>query len=59
LHDPTLAARYADEVLLLFRSGDWCFGACEAMLTAATLSELYGTTLRRLVYEGRTLFFQA
>ena len=34
LHDPTLAARFADRVLLLFGDGRWTLGAVRETLTA-------------------------
>ena len=43
LHDPTLAARFADRVLLLFGDGRWRLGPAAEMLTGEALSELYST----------------
>ena len=42
LHDPSLATRYADQVLLLFGDGTWAFGPTAEMLTGAQLERLYG-----------------
>ena len=44
LHDAGLAARFADNALLLFGNGQWQFGCADATLTAATLTRLYATT---------------
>lgn len=44
LHDAGLAARFADNALLLFGNGLWQFGSAAATLTAATLTRLYATT---------------
>ena len=41
LHDATLAARFADRVLLLHGDGRWQCGATDQLLNAATLSALY------------------
>lgn len=47
LHDPVLAARYADSALLLFGNGHWEFGSTAEMLTAQKLEKLYGTPFRQ------------
>jgi iron complex transport system ATP-binding protein len=55
LHDAGLAARFADEALLLFGDGRWLCGPCDEVLTEATISELYGTAVRELRWpQGRT-----
>jgi iron complex transport system ATP-binding protein len=45
LHDPTLAARYADRVLLLHGDGRSQLGATAALVDGARLSELYQTPI--------------
>jgi iron complex transport system ATP-binding protein len=45
LHDPTLAARFADRVILLFGDGRWAAGPTRETLTSAALSELYLTPI--------------
>jgi iron complex transport system ATP-binding protein len=62
LHEPGLAARYSDRVLLLH--GDAAGGRCELgptaeMLTAERLSALYGHPLRALDDAGRAWFVPA
>ena len=57
LHDPTLAARFADRVLLLHGDGRWTLGAVDEALTAATLSELYLAPMMELDRDGRRVFF--
>jgi iron complex transport system ATP-binding protein len=59
LHDPTLAARFADRVLLLFGDGRWSLGPVATTLTAATLSELYVAPMLELAHEGRRVFVSA
>jgi iron complex transport system ATP-binding protein len=55
VHDAGLAARCADDVLLLFGDGQWCFGPTAEVLTAAAVARLYGVSIRELVWEhGRT-----
>ena len=60
LHDPTLAARFADRVILLFGDGRWRAGAAREALTSEALSELYLTPMlgdRRRT--GRRVFVNA
>ena len=45
LHEPGLAHRYCDSVLLLMGDGAWLYGSADAMLTADNLSRLYGYPL--------------
>ena len=59
LHDPTLAARFANRVLLLFGDGHWRLGATAEVLTAASLSELYSTPMMELTASGRRVFASA
>jgi iron complex transport system ATP-binding protein len=59
LHDPTLAARFADRVLLLFGDGRWSLGPVRTALTAAALSELYVTPMIELSEGERRVFVTA
>ncbi len=59
LHDPTLAARYADSVLLLHGDGRWQFGPAAATLNADNLSALYGVAIVELSAGGRRVFVAA
>jgi iron complex transport system ATP-binding protein len=59
LHDPTLAARFADRVLLLHGDGRWLLGPVGTTLTAASLSELYVAPMIELGAEGRRIFVSA
>ena len=59
LHDPTLAARFADRVLLLFGDGAWRLGPAAEILTAGSLSELYSTPIVELAASGRRVFASA
>jgi len=59
LHDPTLAARFADRVLLLYGDGRWSLGPLATTLTAASLSELYLAPMIELGGEGRRVFVSA
>jgi len=56
LHDPTMAARYADDALLLHGDGRWDFGPCEEVLTPALLSALYDSPVHELAWQGRRIF---
>ncbi len=59
LHDPTLAARFADRIILLFGDGRWRAGPTREVLTAESLSELYFTPMLELGGEGRRVFVSA
>jgi iron complex transport system ATP-binding protein len=59
LHDPTLAGRFADRVLLLYGDGRWSLGPVATTLTAAKLSELYLAPMIELGGEGRRVFVSA
>ena len=56
LHDATLAARFADQVLMLFGDGAWVFGPSAAVLDAAHLTRLYRTSIHELDFRGRRVF---
>jgi len=56
LHDATLAARFADDALLLHGDGRWAFGPCEQVLTPANLSELYMSSIHEIAWGGRRVF---
>lgn len=56
LHDATLAARYADRVLLLHGDGRWQYGDVATTLTATHLSELYHVPVEELSSRGRRVF---
>jgi iron complex transport system ATP-binding protein len=59
LHDPTLAARFADRVLLLFGDGRWRAGPVREVLTADSLSELYNSPMIEIEQDGRRVFVSA
>lgn len=56
LHDPALAHRFCDRALLLYGDGRTESAAVDAILTAKTLSELYGYGLRQLEDRGHRCF---
>lgn len=59
LHDPNLAARFADEALLIGKDGNWQYGHVADILTAQHLSTLYETRFEATEINGRRVFFQA
>ncbi len=59
LHDPTLAARFADRALLLFGDGRWNSGPASKTLTAESLSSLYLTPMMEVHQDGRRIFVPA
>lgn len=56
LHDPALARRFCDRALLVYGDGRCAQGAVDDILTAATLSELYGHGLRQIEDRGQRCF---
>jgi iron complex transport system ATP-binding protein len=56
MHDPGLAARFANYAVLLFGDGRWHFGPVDEALTEASLSELYRAPLRELIWETGRAF---
>jgi iron complex transport system ATP-binding protein len=56
LHDPTLAARFADRALLLFGDGRWVMGPASEAIAAESLSSLYLTPMMEVRQEGRRIF---
>ena len=59
LHDVGLAARFADDALLLFGDGRWLHGDCGQVLNEQSLAELYGVAMRELRWEGGRTFVAA
>jgi iron complex transport system ATP-binding protein len=59
LHDPTVAARFADRVVLLHGDGRWAAGAARELLTAERLSELYLSPMLEMEKDGRRVFVSA
>lgn len=59
LHDPTLAARFADRAVLLFGDGKWRAGPASEILTAEALGTLYLTPMAETVLAGRRVFTAA
>lgn len=56
LHDLNLAARYADQVILLDGRGGVTAGARDQVLCAERLSQAFGHPLRRFDIDGRITF---
>ena len=56
LHDPALAFRFCDRALLIFGDGRHVIGGVDEMLTAETLSALYGHQLRQIDDHGQRCF---
>lgn len=56
LHDPTLAARFADSALLLYGDGNWLAGPAAQVLNAPALSQLYETPLTEVAAGSRRVF---
>lgn len=56
LHDATLAARFADRVLLLFGNGEWIYGTTGQVLTPASMEKLYGLPVREVSWDGGRTF---
>ncbi len=56
LHDPTLAARFADSAVLLYGDGNWLAGPAAQVLNAPALSQLYQTPLTEVAVGTRRVF---
>ena len=56
LHDINLAARFCDQVLMLFGAGEALFDAAERALDAGNLSRLYHTPVTALSHAGGRVF---
>ena len=56
LHDPALAHRFCDRALLVYGDGRCAQGTVDDILTAETLSELYGYGLRQIEDRGHRCF---
>ena len=59
LHEPALAWRYSDRVLLIHGDGQTEYGPTREMLTAERLSALFQYPLRALERDGRVSFIPA
>ncbi|MGR2740854.1 ABC transporter ATP-binding protein [Billgrantia sp. Q4P2] len=56
LHDLNLAARWCDQVLLLYPDGEACWGPRDAMLVPGALERLYGQRLATAMVDGAPVF---
>lgn len=56
LHDATLAARFADHVLLLFGDGEWLYGKTAEVLMQTAMEKLYGLPVREVNWDGGRTF---
>lgn len=56
LHDLNLAARWCDQVLLLYPDGEACWGPRDAMLEPGALERLYGQRLTTATIDGAPVF---
>jgi len=56
-HDINLAARFCDQVLLLFGDGHYLLGAQQEVLTDAALTRAYGCEIRHVVTEAGRFYF--
>lgn len=55
LHDPLMAWRFADAVLMLHGNGEWEFGRTREMLTIDRLERLYGTPFAEFSRGGQSV----
>ncbi|MCP1319260.1 ABC transporter ATP-binding protein [Halomonas sp. 707B3] len=56
LHDLNLAARWCDHILLLYPSGEACWGSRDTMLVPSALESLYRQKLAVVEVEGAPVF---
>lgn len=57
LHDPNLAARFADKVVMLSNGRIMAAGPPRAVMTAQLVSRLYQTRIRRIETDGNEILF--
>lgn len=56
LHDLNLAARWCSHILLLYTSGDACWGPAKTMLQPSALEQLYSQKLITVEVDGAPVF---
>ena len=56
IHDPNLAYRFCDHILLLFNNGEWLAGESHSILTTKNLSHLYNCPFQKMSNEHDTFF---
>ncbi len=56
IHDPNMAYRFCDHMLLLFNDGQWLAGKTEDILTWENLSRLYNCPIHLIKETQHTLF---
>ena len=56
IHDPNLAYRFCDHMLLLFDNGQWIAGETKGILTRDNLSRLYNCPIHQVNDAQHTLF---
>lgn len=56
IHDPNMAHRFCDHILLLFNNGQWLSGATADILTSENLSHVYDCPIHQVKDERHTLF---
>ena len=59
IHDANLAARFADQALLIESAGAWTWGDSAQTINDENLSRLYSTRFESVERNGRRLFFQS
>lgn len=56
IHDPTLAWRFCDHILLLFDQGEWLAGETQSIMTEQNLSHLYRCPIQQVSHKNETFF---
>ena len=56
LHDLNLAARWCDNILLMYPDGEACWGPAESMLVPSALERLYNQELATVEVDGAPFF---
>jgi iron complex transport system ATP-binding protein len=59
IHDPNLALRYCDHVLLLLGQGQWLAGLTSDIINSTNLSKVYGCEILKISSDDATLYFPA
>lgn len=59
IHDPNLAVRYCDHILLLTGQGQWLSGETSRLINCANLSRVYGCGIKKISNDDAAFYFPA
>ncbi len=59
IHDPNLAVRYCDHILLLTGQGQWLSGETSRLINCTNLSRVYGCGIKKISSDDAAFYFPA